>query len=137
MASIYVAMSKGLQEWGGDVGLTKHLYKVGASDAAAAEAVEALNAANHAGQADWKLVKGLTIDEADEDAVVGRLAQRERMVDPALYPRLRGARGIFKVKLESVANHFLVKSALAGDLLKVGKMKPADIAQFLLSNAGE
>ena len=135
MSCIYVATSKGLQEWGADVGLTKHLYKVGVGEQTGAEAVAALNAANHAGFADWKLVKAQNGVEAEEDAILARLGQRERMADPNLYPRLRGARGIYKIKVESVANHLLVKSALAGGRDKLGPLKPADIAGYLLSNA--
>jgi hypothetical protein len=135
MAILYVATSKGLSGWGADVGLTKHIYKVGLGDESAEAIVEALNGDAHAGHGDWRLIKSEATEVVDEDAALARLAQRERMVDPALYPRIRGARGIFKVKLTNVANHLLVKRALAGEEAKVEKVKPADIAAYLLQNA--
>lgn len=136
MATIYVARSKDLGEWGSDVGLGKNLYKVGVADAPGKDAVEALNADNHAGQTDWVLVKSETVEDGlDEEAVVERLAAKEKEVDPKYYPRIRGARGIFKVKLENVENHILVKQALAGQEAKLGKLKPADIANYLIVNA--
>lgn len=135
MATIYVARSKMLGEWGSDVGLGKNLYKVGVAEGAGKDAVEALNAASHAGQTDWVLVKAEEEDGLDEAAVVERLGGKEKMVDPKYYPRIRGALGIFRVKLENVENHILVKQALAGQEPKLGKLKPADIAGYLIVNA--
>ena len=135
MATIYVAFSKSLNEWGSDVGLGKNLYKVGVAEEPGKEAVEALNADSHAGQTDWALAKAEEGDGLDEAAVIDRLGVREKMVDPKYYPRIRGALGIFRVKLENVENHILVKQALAGQEPKLGKLKPADIASYLIVNA--
>jgi len=135
MATIYVARSKSLSEWGSDVGLGKNLYKVGLADTSAKAAVEALNAESYAGQTDWTLVKGEDGGNLDESTVLDRLSQREKMVDPKYYPRIRGALGIFKVKLENVENHVLVKQALAGEEPQIGKLKPADVAGYLIANA--
>jgi hypothetical protein len=135
MATIYVARSKALGEWGSDVGLGKNLYKVGVAEEGGKEAVEVLNADSHAGQTDWVLVKAEAGDGLEEPAVVERLAAKEKMVDPKYYPRIRGALGIYKVKLENVENHILVKQALAGEEPKLGKLKPADIANYLIVNA--
>ena len=63
MATVYVASSKGLANWGADHGLTKHCYKVGVADGTAEAAIEQLNAGEHAGHTDWKLAKKAEIDE--------------------------------------------------------------------------
>lgn len=137
MPFIYVARSQTLQEWGAEVGLTKHIYKLGVAEGTADEAIAALNAAQHAGQTDWKAVKKQKAGAADEGALVARFAQKERMVDPNLYPKLRGATGIFKVRMEAVANYLLVKDALAGGFAKFDKLKPADIGTYMISSAIE
>ena len=136
MPVIYVAKSQALQKWGAEVGLGKHVYKVGVGEGAAAAVAHALNVEALAGQADWKVLKAEKLDEPiDEQAAVARLATREKEVDPNFYPKLRGARGIFKVKLENVSNHFLVQQAFGSGSLKMDKMMPADIAQYLIVNA--
>ncbi len=135
MSTIYVAASKGQQEWGADHGLTKNLFKLGIGEGKAQEAVDALNAEKHGGHADWKLIKAEKAEGIDEETAVKRLAARERLVDPGLYPGLKGARGIFKVRMEGVANHLLVKQTLAGNEPKIAKLKPADIAIYLIQTA--
>jgi hypothetical protein len=45
------------------------------------------------------------------------------MVDPNYYPKIRDAIGIFKVKIGNVADHLLVKRALAGDEQKLDKVE--------------
>lgn len=135
MATVYVAHSKSLGEWGSDVGLGKNLYKVGLTEDDAKEAVEALNADGHAGQTDWVLAKAEEAGDLDEPTLLKRLSVREKMVDPKYYPRIRGALGVFKVKIENVENHIVVKQALAGQEPKLGKLKPADMASYLIVNA--
>ena len=135
MTAIYVASSKSLSEWGSDVGLGKHLFKVGLTEDSGKEAVDALNADGHAAQTDWVLVKADEAGDLDEPTLLERLGKREKMVDPKYYPRVRGALGIYKVKPENVENHILVKQALAGQEPKLGKLKPADIVGYLIVNA--
>lgn len=135
MSSIYVAQSKALNEWGSDVGLSKNLFKLGVTDQPPKEAVAALNAEKFAGQTDWTLVKAEPAENAEETVLVEHLAQKEKIVDPKYYPRIRGATGIFKVKLENVENHIIIKMSLAGEEPKLGKLKPADIAGYLIHNA--
>jgi len=57
------------------------------------------------------------------------------MIDPNDDPKIRGAVGIFKVKIGNAANHLLIKRALAGDEQKLDKVKTADIAAYLIQNA--
>lgn len=132
MTLLYVASSKALGEWGAEVGLTKHLYKVGLSEDDASAVAAALNAAKHAGRDDWKLLKGHAVEGIDEAHVLERLGRKEKLVDPKLYPGIKGALGVVKVKPTNVENHIVVKRALAGEPEKEIKAKPADIAAYLI-----
>ena len=135
MPQIYVASSKELGKWGADVGISKHLYKLGVVEGGAEEAVAALNQSAHAGQSDWKLVKKQAIDGLSEETALERLQRKEKLVDPNYYPRIRGASGIFRVKPVNVENHILVAQALEGREPKLDKLKPTDIAQYLITIA--
>lgn len=137
MPVVFVATSKSLCTWGADVGLTKHIYKLGVTDESAEAAVKTMNESATAGFSDWKLLKKEEVESADEEVLIARLSNREKMVDPGLYPKIRGARGIFKVKPENVENHFLVKHALESEHseLKAFKAKPADFGTYLINNA--
>ena len=132
MATVYVARSKALSDWGYDVGLSKHLYKVGLAESAVKDVI----AAGWAGEKDWSLVKKQDgIDGVTEDEIIDRLAGRVKMVDPKLYPRIRDARGIFKVAPAQVENQLIVAKALAGEGdIGQAKIKPADIGEFLIAN---
>lgn len=135
MAFIYVAASKALAAWAADVGLTKHIYKVGVADGPIEVAIAALNGESFAGEADWKLLQKQETTDVDDASAVARVAAREKMIDPNYYPKIRGATGIFKVKIGNVANHLLVRRALAGEEEKLDKVKTADIARYLLQSA--
>jgi hypothetical protein len=135
MAVLFVATSKNLAGWAADVGLTKHVYKLGVAAGSGDDAVKALNDESYAGESDWRLLKQQEVEALDEADAIERLAKREKMVDPNYYPKIRGATGIFKVKIGNVANHLLVKQALAGDEQKIDKVKTADIAAYLFQNA--
>ncbi len=135
MATVFVAKSQGLAKWGNDVGLSKHVYKIGVTDEKPEDAVEGLNAAQCAGQSDWRLLKKQEAGDIDEATVLARMAQKEKPVDPKYYPKLRGDLGIFKVKLGNVENSLLMKQALAGREFTVIKPKPADIGAYLIEVA--
>jgi hypothetical protein len=135
MTAVYVATSKNLAGWAADVGLTKHVYKLGVAEGAADDAIKALNDDGFAGESDWRLLKAQEVDGLEEADAIERLAKKEKMVDPNYYPKIRDAIGIFKVKIGNVANHLLVKRALAGDEQKLDKVKTADIAAYLIQNA--
>jgi len=135
MPVIYVAKSKGLEGWGADVGLTKHVYKVGVADESGEAAIEDLNAKAVAGHSDWKLVKEREVEAADEAEVLARLGKKQRAVDPTYYPGIKGARGIFKVKPAEVEQALLMNQAMAGGEMKIVKANAGVIADYLLRNA--
>jgi hypothetical protein len=131
MPSIYVARSVKTGKWASDVGLGKHVYKVGIADDPMAVA-----AAGWAGETDWSIVKAEPVEGLSEDEAIDRLAAKERMIDPNLYPKLKGARGVFRINPVKVENHIVVTRALAGESdLKGLKLKPADFAAYLIHNA--
>ena len=135
MAEIYVAVSRSLQAWAGDVGLTKHLYKVGVDAEGADAALAHLVAERCAGRTDWKLVRKQEVEGTDEAEALARVARKEMAIDPNYYPQLKGAAGIFKVKLDTVENHVLLRQALAGEQPKAVRIKPTDFADYLIRNA--
>jgi hypothetical protein len=130
--SIYVARSVKTGKWASDVGLGKHVYKVGIAD----DDPKTLAVTGWAGETDWSIVMVEPVDNLDEEEVINRLAGKERMIDPNLYPKLRGARGVFRLNETKVENHIIVSRALAGESdLKALKPKPADFAAYLIQNA--
>ena len=132
MATLYVARSAKLGKWASDVGLGKHVYKVGVTD----DDPKALAAVGWAGETDWQLVKQLPADGVSEDKVLERLARKEKAIDPKYYPRIRDAAGLYKVDPVHVENHMLITSALAGNAETTAlKLKPADFAAYLIHNA--
>jgi hypothetical protein len=133
VGTIFVARSKTISDWGYDVGLSKHLYKVGYTE----EPVKDVVAAGWAGVTDWSLVKKQDkVDGTSDDEVVARLGEKAKMVDPKLYPKIRNAVGIFKVTPAQVENHILVKNAMAGESeLKLVKPKASDFADYLIATA--
>jgi hypothetical protein len=132
MPILYVARSSKLARWASDVGFGKHLYKVGVSE----DDPKPLAAAGWAGEADWKIVRVQEVEGLSEVAVNERLARKEKMIDPRLYPKLKGAEGVFRVSPEHVENHIIVSRALAGDSdRRETKLTPADFAAYLIHNA--
>ena len=133
MGIVYVAYSAELGKWASDVGLSKHVYMVGVAEDA--ETLDESLTEKPCGMADWAVLTKAEVDGAYEDQIFGRLAGKEKAVDPNFYPRLRGRKGVFKVKIENVENHILVKKALDGIEVKDIKVKSPDIAAYLLHNA--
>jgi hypothetical protein len=132
MSTIYVARSAKAGKWGSDVGLGKLIYKVGVTD----DDPKELAAAGWAGETDWSIVKTEDAEGLSEEEVLERLARKERMIDPNLYPKLKGARGVFRLNLVQVENHIVVSRALAGASDKLSlRLKPADFAIYLIHNA--
>jgi hypothetical protein len=135
MPVVYVAKSKGLEKWGADHGLTKHVYKLGVAADTGEAAVERLNAEAVGGHTDWKLVTEKEVEDADEAVVLARLGKKTKAVDPAYYPGLKGARGVFKIKPVDIERSVLVGQAVAGEEMKPVKINAASIADYLIKNA--
>ena len=132
MPVLFVARSAKLGRWSSDVGLGKHTYKVGVAD----QDPKALAAAGWAGETDWKIVRSDPVEGLSEEEAFGRLGKKEPMIDPNLYPKLKGAAGVFRVSATRVENHIVVSRALAGDSDRLDlKLKPADFAAYLIHNA--
>ena len=132
MAVLYVARSAQLGHWSSDVGLGKHVYKIGVTD----DDPKALAAAGWAGESDWRIVKTQPVEDLSEDDAIERLGRKEKMIEPRLYPKMKGAPGVFRVAQAHVENHIIVGRALAGESDKLDlKLKPADFAAYLIHNA--
>lgn len=132
MEYLYVARSTKLARWASDVGLGRHVYKVGVSEANP----KALAAAGWAGESDWTIVRTRAVEDLGEEEALARLSRKEKMIDPNLYPKLKGAVGVFRLTAPQVENHILVTRALSGDggRLEI-KLKPVDFADYLIHNA--
>ncbi|AWK87488.1 hypothetical protein [Azospirillum thermophilum] len=134
MAVVYVARSAALTKWASDVGLGKHTFKLGV--AADKEAARAAAEAGWAGETDWKILHSQEVEGLSEEDALARLGRREKAVDPAYYPRLKGAAGVYRISLANVQNSLLVARAMASDepLTEI-KVKPKDIAEYMIRNA--
>jgi hypothetical protein len=132
MSLLYVARSARFARWAFAVGFGRHVYKVGVSE----DDPKALAAGGWAGEGDWKIVRCEDVAGLAEAEVLARLGRKEKSIDPRLYPKLRGAAGVFRVSPEHVENHIIVSRALAGasDRNEL-KLKPADFAAYLVHNA--
>ena len=132
MGILYVARSAKLCRWASDVGLGKHVYKVGVAEGDP----KALAATGWAGEADWTITRKQTVEDLSEEEALARLARKEKVVEPNLYPKLKGATGMFRLTATRVESHIVVTRALAGDSYRVEtKLKPVDFADYLIHNA--
>jgi hypothetical protein len=132
MAFLFVARSSKLSRWASDVGLGKFVFKVGVAD----EDPKGPAARGWAGESDWTVVRKQAVEGLTEDEALARLARKEKMIDPNLYPKLKGAAGVFRLTAPRVENHILVTRALAGEGdARELKLKPSDFADYLIHNA--
>ncbi|HEY2541133.1 MAG TPA: hypothetical protein VGI28_16810 [Stellaceae bacterium] len=132
MQFLFVARSAKLSHWAADVGLGRHVYKVGV----ASEDPKIAAARGWAGETDWTIVRKRASENLSEDELLARLGIKEKMIDPNLYPKLKGAVGVFRLTAPRVENHILVSRALTGDGGPVEiKLKPGDFADYLIHNA--
>ncbi len=132
MSTLYVARSVKLGRWASDVGLGKNVYKVGVADGDP----KALAAAGWAGETDWAILRKTAVEGLSEEEALDRLGRKEKMIDPKLYPKLKGAAGVVRLTPARVENHILVTRALAGQSDRAElKLKPTDYADYLIHNA--
>jgi hypothetical protein len=131
MGILYVARSFKLGRWASDVGLGKNVYKVGVADGDP----KALAAAGWAGETDWAIIRKTAVEDLSEEEALNRLVRKEKMIDPKLYPKLKGAAGVIRLTPDRVENHILVTRALAGQSDRAElKLKPTDYADYLIHN---
>jgi hypothetical protein len=133
MSVIYVARSAVVTEWASDVGLGKNIFKIGVAKDAA-KALAELNA-GLCGGTDWAILAEADAGELTTEKAAERVTRKEKMIDPKLYPRLKGTIGLFRVKQDNVENNLMLKKALDGMQIAALKIKPADIANYLLNLA--
>ena len=132
MSTLYVARSVKLGRWASDVGLGKNVYKVGVADGDP----KALAAAGWAGETDWAILRKMAVEGLSEEEALDRLGRKEKIIDPKLYPKLKGAAGVVRLTPARVENHILVTRALAGQSDRAElKLKPTDYADYLIHNA--
>jgi hypothetical protein len=132
MATLYVARSSKLGRWASDVGLGKNIYKVGLADGDP----KALAATGWAGETDWTIVRKAPVEGLGEEEILARLGRTEKMIDPNLYPKLKGAVGVFRLTPARVENHIIITRALAGESDHAAiKLRPTDYADYLIHNA--
>ena len=134
MPSLYVAFSPAMQEWGSDVGISKHLYKAGLTDEDPKAAVDDLNAEGYAGQKDWQLAGSSAVDGVDEGGFLTRLCERQKTVDPLYYPKIKGAKDIVKLDQRKVEANLVIKRTMEGRDSKVPKLKPKDMADYIIDS---
>lgn len=137
MTTLYIAQSPIMQDWGADVGISKHLYRVGVTEDAAKDAVAELNAEGYAGHKDWELIGERTVDAVDAAGLAVRLGERQKVIDPLYYPKLRGAKDIVKLDPRKVEANVVIKRTMAGHDSKVPKLKPADMAAYIMDSLGQ
>ena len=132
MGILYVARSAKLCRWASDVGLGKHVYKVGVAEGDP----KPLAAAGWAGETDWTITRKQAVEGLGEEEALARLGRKEKIIDPNLYPKLKGAAGVFRLVPTRVESHIIVTRALAGESDRVEiKLKPTDFADYLIHNA--
>ena len=132
MGILYVARSPKLCRWASDVGLGKNIFKVGLAEGDP----KPLAASGWAGESDWTITRKQEVEDLSEEEALARLARREKVVEPHLYPKLKGAAGVFRLTPARVENHIIVKRALAGDSDRVEiKLRPTDFADYLIHQA--
>lgn len=132
MSVIFVARSANFSKWAADVGLGKHVVKIGvAADKAAAKAAAD---AGWAGETDWRLTAVEEAGDIDEAAALAGVERKEKLVDPSYYPRLKGASGVVRLNITHVQNAMLISQAMesADQPLAAAKATPKDIADYLI-----
>lgn len=131
MSVLFIARSAKICDWAADVGLGKHIYKIGtATDKAAAKTAAEQG---WAGETDWRIIDSRDAGELDEAAAAAGIERKEKIVSPDYYPRLKGTTGVVRVNLAHVQNAMLISQALesADQPLTAPKPKAKDVAAYL------
>ena len=132
MGILYVARSAKLCRWASDVGLGKNLYKVGVAEGDP----KPLAASGWAGESDWIITRKQVVEGLSEEEALAKLEGKEKVVEPRLYPKLKGAAGVFRLTPARIENHIIVTRALAGESDRVEiKLRPTDFADYLIHQA--
>jgi hypothetical protein len=135
MPSVYVAMSETMQEWGSDAGISKHLYKIAVTEESPEDAVKELNAEGYAGQKDWTVLDAREAPAVDPAAMMKRVGERLKVIDPLYYPKIKGAKDIVRLDQRKVEANIVIKLTMEGRASKVPKLKPKDMAGYILDAA--
>ena len=61
-----------------------------------------------------------------------RLSERQKVIDPLYYPKIKGAKDIVKLEQRKVEASIVIKRTMEGRDSKVPKLKPADMAEFII-----
>jgi hypothetical protein len=131
MGILYVARSAKLCRWASDVGLGKHVYKVGVTEGDP----RGLAAAGWAGETDWTITRKQSVEDLSEEEALERLARKEKLIEPNLYPKLKEAAGVFRLAPGRVESHIIVTRALAGESDRIEiRLRPTDFADYLIHN---
>ena len=132
MGILYVARSSKLCRWASDVGLGKNIYKVGVAEGDP----KPLAASGWAGEGDWTITRKQEVEGLNEEEALAKLERKEKVVEPRLYPKLKGAAGVFRLTPARIENHIIVTRALAGESDRVEiKLRPTDFADYLIHQA--
>ena len=132
MPILYVARSSKLGRWASDVGLGKNIYKVGVAE----DDPKPLSASGWAGESDWTITRKQAVEGLSEEEALAKLERKEKVLEPRLYPKLKGAAGVFRLTTARIENHIIVTRALAGESDRVEvKLKPTDFADYLIYQA--
>jgi hypothetical protein len=134
MPTIYVAFSPAMQEWGAEVGISKFLYRVGLTDDEPKAAVDEMNAEGYAGQKDWVLAGSKPVEAMDQAGLLARLSERQKVVDPLYYPKVKGAKDIVRINQRKVEANVVIKLTMEGRESKVPKLKPVDYADYIIGS---
>jgi hypothetical protein len=70
----------------GNARLPKNIYKIGIAEGDP----KPLAATGWAGESDWIITRKQTVEGLSEDDALEKLARKEKMAEPHLYPKLKG-----------------------------------------------
>ena len=81
-----------------------------------------------------KLAGARALSGLDQLALLTRLSERQKVLDPLYYPKIKGAKDIVKLEQRKVEANLVIKRTMEGRDSKVPKLKPADMADFIMDS---